>query len=169
MSRQRALDALHLRWTDRIPKWIEVPRHAEFLRRLTGIDPYEHAQEASIRAIELLDLDIADYYTSISPPVTTGAETTDTMGGTVAGFYDVGVNGSSGGTVWKEEISHSSFTVDEVLDFDTQRHPLNATADEFEAQISAQATNVQRHRQVLGEKAWPPDPVDWYNTVFMWL
>jgi len=168
MGRQRALDALHLRWTDRIPKWIEVPRHASFLRTLTGIDPYEHPQEASIRAIERLDLDIADYYVSIAPPVTGGVETRDTASGTVAGFYDVGVNGSNGGTLWKEEITHSSFTVDEVLSFDTRQHPLNMTLNEFEAQISTQLTDVQRRRQVLGDRAWPPDPVDWYNTVFMW-
>ncbi len=57
MSRQRALDAVHLQPTDRIPQ-MECLQHPEFERALTGIDPYQHPQKARLAMLEELDLDL---------------------------------------------------------------------------------------------------------------
>ena len=168
MGRQRALEAIHLRETSRIPKWIGVPRHAQFLDKLTGIDPYEHPKEASLRAIELLDLDIADYFESISRSPVAGSETKSVKVGTHAAFYDIGTDGGDGTTLWKTHPVQRTHTVEGVLGFDVERHMPHATVDEFEAEIRARWAVVQEHRRTLGERAWPQDPVDWYNTVFMW-
>jgi hypothetical protein len=56
MSRQRALDAIHLQPTDRIPQ-MECLQHPDFERALTGIDPYRHPQQARLKLLDLLDLD----------------------------------------------------------------------------------------------------------------
>ena len=40
MSLQRAVNAIHLKPTDRIPQW-EFISHPAFERVLTGIDPYQ--------------------------------------------------------------------------------------------------------------------------------
>lgn len=58
MSRERALEAIQLRKTERIPKWIGVPYNAEFLERLSGIAPYLYPKEASLQAIKELNRDV---------------------------------------------------------------------------------------------------------------
>lgn len=168
MSRQCALETIHLRKTERIPKWIGVPHHAEFLEKLTGMDPYEHPKEVSLQAIEQLDLDVAGYFEVITRPPVNGAETRDVGEGRKAAFYDVGVNGGDGGTLWKNAAAHPFQTVEDVLCFDVEEHPLCKTTEEFEAELRVAWAKTQEHRDGLGGRAWTENPVDWYNTVFMW-
>ena len=58
MSRQRALAAINLQPTDRIPR-TECVQHPEFERALTGIDPYLHPQKARVAMLQKLDLDMS--------------------------------------------------------------------------------------------------------------
>ncbi len=166
-GKQCALSAMQLRKTGRIPKWIGVPRHPEFLRRLTGIDPYDSTRTATIRAIEALELDVSDYYESMQPSLLAGPETRRVENETLSAFYSVGIGGADGGSVWKDH-SRRFEDVEDVLNYDVAQHPLNRTVEQFESQLSQSLARVKVHRRALGDRAWVPDPVDWYNTVFMW-
>ena len=57
VKRQRALDAIFLRPTDRIPHRKSLT-HPAFEQRLTGIDPWEHPRLARERMLELLPQDV---------------------------------------------------------------------------------------------------------------
>jgi hypothetical protein len=60
MGRQRALDALFLRPTDRIPSQ-EVFEHPGLIGKASGIDPFEDPVAAYMKALPLLDIDwVAD-------------------------------------------------------------------------------------------------------------
>lgn len=56
MSRDRFLKAVNLETTDRVPcnEWID---HPEFVRTLTGIDPFLDPAGAVVRTIKMLDID----------------------------------------------------------------------------------------------------------------
>jgi len=56
MPKSRALAAINLQPTDRIPsqEWID---HPQFVHELTGIDPFEHPAQAVIETVKRLDLD----------------------------------------------------------------------------------------------------------------
>ena len=56
MSKSRALKAMNLEWTDRVPaqEWID---HPEFIKKITGIDPFEHPTEAVVKLLKVLDMD----------------------------------------------------------------------------------------------------------------
>lgn len=56
MALDRALRAFNLQPTDRIPsqEWLD---HPEFIRKITGIDPFERPTEAVLAAIRALDID----------------------------------------------------------------------------------------------------------------
>jgi len=166
MGRDRALEAIRLRKTDRIPKWIGVPLNAEFLEKLTGLDPTVHPKKASIRAIELLDLDVAGYYDYLEHPDISGADTGEVEGLKVSRFQ--GLSGVKGGgvTAWSQQ--ELKFDVEDVLAYDVERHPLNKTVEEFEEDLTKAWRARGERQEVLGERAFIEEPVDWYNTVFMW-
>ena len=56
MSKERFLKALRLEQTDRVAQneWLD---HPEFIKKHTGIDPYEEPERAVVAAIKKLDLD----------------------------------------------------------------------------------------------------------------
>lgn len=56
MSRKRALRAMNLEQTDRVPcqEWID---HPEYIRKMTKIDPFEYPTEAVIEILKVLDVD----------------------------------------------------------------------------------------------------------------
>jgi hypothetical protein len=57
MSKKRALQALNLETTDKIAV-MELLEAPQFVRRLTGIDPYEHPLQAFAEAHRMLDIDL---------------------------------------------------------------------------------------------------------------
>ena len=166
MGRERALRALRLEKTDRIPKWIGVPLNAAFLERLTGLDPTVHPKEACIRAIELLDLDVAGYYDHLEPVEICGSETGEVEGLKVSRFQ--GLSGVRGGglTVWSQQAL--SFDVEEVLNYDVAQHPLNKTTEGFAEELESAWKAHEERQAVLGGRSFIEEPVDWYNTAFMW-
>ncbi|MFO7612666.1 MAG: uroporphyrinogen decarboxylase family protein [Clostridia bacterium] len=56
MSRERAVKAMNLEPTDRVPaqEWVD---HPEFIRKITGMDPFEQPEEAIVELIKKLDID----------------------------------------------------------------------------------------------------------------
>jgi hypothetical protein len=56
-SRERALKAINLEPTDRIPHY-EFLSNPDFETELTGIDAYQHPLKARLRTLELLDIDM---------------------------------------------------------------------------------------------------------------
>ena len=166
MSRQRALEGLNLNKTDRIPRWIPVPPHAEFLEKLTGLDPILHPVETSLKAIELLDLDVADYYDCLDRPNISGYDTGEVDGLRASRFYDLARGKGRATTTWKQHAL--KFGVEDVLNYDVEQHALNKTAEEFEQDLRAARAKFQERQKRLGDLAWIGEPVNWYNTVFMW-
>jgi len=57
VSIERARKAIRGEPTDRIP-FFDTPLHPGFLRKLTGLDPFEHTAEAVVRAMVRLDIDM---------------------------------------------------------------------------------------------------------------
>lgn len=58
MSRERALAAINLKKTDRIPSCDGITVHHEFIQKISGLDLRKHWQEAVIRCIRILDTDV---------------------------------------------------------------------------------------------------------------
>lgn len=56
MSKKRALRAMSLESTDRVPcqEWID---HPEYIKKITGIDPFEQPTEAVVKLLKVLDID----------------------------------------------------------------------------------------------------------------
>lgn len=57
MSIERAKKALKGEYTDCIPLF-DMPKHRNFLKKLTGIDPFENTVEAVTQAVHKLDIDM---------------------------------------------------------------------------------------------------------------
>ena len=58
--------------------------------KLTGIDPYERTKEVSICAIELLDIDVADHFDTITYNAFTGSESIYAADRTMISLFDEG-------------------------------------------------------------------------------
>lgn len=168
MGRWHALEAIRLRKTERIPKWIGVPFHPEFLEKLTGIDPFSSPQEASIRAIEQLELDVADYFEVVRPTAGSESEVRDVADGKITAFYPMAVQGLTGGETLWQDSAQNFHSVEDVLNYDVTQHQYYKKTEQFEEELKAGFAKIQEHRLVLRDRAWVPDPVSWYNTVFMW-
>ena len=148
MSYQRALAAVNLRETDLIPQ-IEYLAHAEFVHKISGIDPFERPAEAEAETYRRLDLDLV-WYTELNRLV------------------DPQLNGDRAvtewgwaGSVWR---THFPFqTVEEVLSYD----PLAATGEWNMAAKVQQLADEHGERQALyGQNALVPG--GYYTTLFMW-
>ncbi len=61
MSKKRALKAMNLEYTDRVPcqEWVD---HPLFIEKTTGINPFDHPDKAVVELIRKLDI---DWYVSI--------------------------------------------------------------------------------------------------------
>ncbi len=57
MGADRALRRILLQPVDRIPHWEHIS-NPDFIRLVSGIDPYEHPRQAALRALELLPIDM---------------------------------------------------------------------------------------------------------------
>ena len=166
MGRERAVEAMRLKRTDRIPKWMAAPLHAEFLERLTGLDPTVYPKETSLKALELLDLDVSGYYERLERSALRGSETVEAGDETLSAWMGLGTGEGGGVQTWR---SHTlDFSVEEVLNYDVAAHPLSKTKEEFAATLGAVWAEHQARQAVVGERAFIEEPVDWYNTVFMW-
>lgn len=161
MSRQRALAALSLEPTDRIPNWNCFPYSLEFVEELTGIDPRSHLQDAWLSTVRALDLDVVGHVAGDELP----ADRLDS--GEVA--YD-GATARTAGVAWGDshwKLEHDFSTPEQVLDYDPVANDSKAV-DELRAEYQARQNRVEEARALVGDAAWIPDAADHYHTLFMW-
>lgn len=160
MSRQRALAAIHLQPTDRIPQ-IECLQHPDFERALTGIDPYTHPQQARLRMLELLDLDInltgvPNTDTPIDNPFADGASSITLADGRHAVRW-----GATATSHWDWGTEFSS--VEQVLAYDPQQDMPSETVECLADRLQ---DAFNRQRELVGERYLVMGGT--YRTLFMW-
>lgn len=160
MSRQRALDAIHLQPTARIPQ-VECLQHPDFERVLTGIDPYQHPRQARLRMLDLLDLDInlAGVPTSDDPianPFEDGASSK-----TLADGRHVVRWGATATSHWDWGAEFTS--VEQVLAYDPLRKMPTESVAELAAQFQA---SLERQRALADGRYLEMGGT--YLTLFMW-
>lgn len=163
MSRERALKAINLENTDKIPQ-LEVIDNPDFIKLISGIDPYEKPLESFLKTIENLDIDMIYNVPTESRKFEPDETQVDKEAG--LSYTQWGL----GGTPWHIP---SMTTVDEILRYDPAKfepkteddrriHHLAMTsvseiADEFSR------THCDAQRQA-GNLALVPG-VDWHTLI----
>lgn len=161
MSRQRALAALELQPTDRVPTWNCFPFSREFVEELTGIDPSARPRDAWASAVRRLDLDVVG-----GPP---GAAPSDSRLRPGQVVYKGGA-ALTVGVAWGEsrwQLKPGLSSPKQVLDYD----PVAAhtkSVDQLAQEFQARQARAEQARRSLGDAAWVSDAADHYNTLFMW-
>ena len=171
LSYERALKAINLEPTDRIPQWPVMDCPA-FVQELTGIDPHEHPQRAMLRLTELLDLDISRVPTSDEPSQVRFAEGQDVALDAEGHEVVRWGTGSTSGWDWGKKFC----TVEEVLAFEPLDHlaemPLahSGARHDFRKPVADLAYEFgEPHRQLqelVGARALVNG--SFYLTLFMW-
>ena len=111
MSRQRALDTLNGRPTDRVAQ-LEWNAPPDFLREVIGIDPYKNPSEAWLSFVERFDIDAT---------IRGGAGVPSAMGGDVRRDRDHAyTQWGIGDTSWLTDPIYK--TADQILAFDPRSH-----------------------------------------------
>ena len=107
MSKKRALDAMYLRDTDRVPnqEWID---HPAFIKKMTGIDPFEYPTEAVLEILKILDV---DWYVGIPEKARKFSEGETSRIEEGIHYTEWGFTGSQ----WEDE--HVFEDIEEVLDY----------------------------------------------------
>ncbi len=160
MSRARALAAIHLQPTDRLPQ-MECLQHPEFERALTGIDPYRYPQQARLKMLDLLDLDV----NNAGIPRTNDPIENPFEDGASSKTLDDGRHvvrwGAAATSHWDWGMEFTS--VEQVLDFDPlsklPAETVAETAVKFQASLDAQ-------RALAGGRCLEMGGT--YLTLFMW-
>lgn len=158
MALERALKAIRLEPTDRIPR-LEMVSHPDFIQKVTGIDSGQHPQIAQIKLIETLDLDI-DRVPPIDEPITVSftddnESIIDQDGNRVVRW--------GAGTTWRWNWGEHFHNIDQILDYEprTIHYPesVETLTQQFQASIDLQ-------RELLGNRCLPFG--DLYTTLLMW-
>ena len=167
MALKRALRAIHLEPSDRIPNW-EFISHPDFERAITGIDPYQHPQRSALRMAEILDLDIAYVPANDDPVPPLREDGLDSEGHRVVRW------GAS--TTWRWNWGDQVRTEEDVLAFQPlEQLDLSGTsipeADDYsvseEELVERFRKRLEENQALLGHLALSGVP-GWYNTFFMW-
>ena len=169
MDRERALKAIRLEPTDRIPHWESLSNPA-FEQRVTGIDPWEHPQRARQCLLEKLPQDVGSAGTS-DEPVERLEE------GSLTFIDEDGKRSARWGTgrTWHWNWGEHFRTMDDVLAYDPLEHmdqrgtgvvaeyDYGLTVDELACQLQQ---TIDRQRSATGGRALVTG--GFYNTIFMW-
>jgi len=160
LSRQRALAAIHLQPTDRIPQW-EIVQHPDFERALTGIDPYQHPQKARLAMLARLDLDgfsggIPRTDDPIENPFEDGASSKVLQDGRHAVRW-----GATATSTWDWGKEFTS--VKQVLDYDSSQVMPRGTVGELAASYQSA---IDEQRALVGDLYLETGGT--YKTLFMW-
>ncbi len=165
---ERALKAINLEETERIPHW-EMISNPDFERAVTGIDPYEHPQKCRLKLIEILDLDIGAAPLSDDPikEEVTKWEKGESVKYDAEGHLVVRWGAA---TTWRWDWGRGFKSVEEVLDFD----PLEIKYDPYCGDLTLSAKDLaeyynERHRkmqELVGERCLVMG--GFYKTLIMW-
>ncbi len=149
MSKERALKAINLERTDRVPQ-IEYIFHTEYVKKISGVDPYEAPEKALAETYRKIDLDLIWYtYGGIIP------ETEKEVS-----HYEKTEWGWQGST-WR--MSFPFKTVEEVLSYD----PLKEQKKMSFARVKQLfAEDYGRVKEAYGNYVLVPG--GYYTTLFMW-
>ena len=167
MALQRAIKAVNLETTDRIPNW-EFLSNPEFEYALTGIDPYQHPQQSALRMIEILDLDIAGAPLSDDPLPPLPENGVDIDGHRVGRW--------GGGSTWRWNWGDQFNTEAEVLAYqpleNLDLHGVSMpVARDYSVSIGDLTTEftdqLEKSQELLQDSALSGVP-GYYNTFFMW-
>jgi hypothetical protein len=149
MSKQRALDAIFGRRTDRTPLMAAID-HPAYLRRLTGMDPFRDPRGAFIVACQLWDVD----FLFGGPPEKTVEFSDESQ--MVVGKNDHLTEWGLTGSHW---IEHPEFqTHEDVLNFDPKLHDLHTVYDFLKAGtrvpelVERFSRSHQKAQDALGEQ-----------------
>ena len=169
MDRERALKAMRLEPTDRIPHWESLSNPA-FEERLTGIDPWEHPQRARQCLLDKLPQDMGAVPASDEPleRLEEGNLTFTDEDGRRSARWGTG-------RTWHWNWGEHFHTIDDVLAYDPlehmdQRgtgviaeHDYALAVDELAQELQQ---GIDRQRSATGDRALVAG--GFYNTLFMW-
>ena len=177
-GKQRALEAINLEATDRIPAW-ELLSNPHFESQLTGINAYEHPQKARLKTLELLNIDM----TLMFEPEKSAVEFKEGESSKVDNQGRRVVRWGAGGTIrWDHGFMFND--IQDVLKFDAISFFLEGKGLQkviFEDidpiqeylplsidQMAAKLNDFQNEKQrLVGESALVPG---WYyRTLWMWF
>ena len=169
MDRKRALDAINLKPTDRIPHW-ESLSNPNFEEMLTGIDPWQHPQKARRRLFELIPQDIGSVPLSDKPieRLADGQMTVTTDEGSRAARWGAG-------HTWDWDWGKHFHTEEDVLVYDPMEHldqRDGGVVAEYDYRLSVEELATALQEQIDAQRAVTGDRAlvvgGFYNTLFMW-
>ncbi len=176
MGYDRALKAINLEETDRIPSW-EFVSHPEFQKYVTGIDPYKNPQKAALKLLEKVQLDLC----GISIPLTDDPIEVGIMDFEEGQSSKIDASGHrvvrwGAGATWRWDWGNEFKSLEEVLEYDPDRleyddgyaalpiKNLNLSVEELAEKYNQYYHTVQnlvgKHTLVMGS---------YYKTLFMWF
>ena len=169
MDRERALKAIHLQPTDRIPHW-ESLSNPGFEQMITGIDPWEHPQQARRRMLELIPQDVGSVPTS-DEPIERPAD------GQLTFVDQDGTRSARWGAsrTWHWNWGGHFHSMEDVLAYDPLEHmdqrDTGIVAEyDYRLSVDELAQELQQgiddSRAVTGQRALVTG--GFYNTIFMW-
>ncbi len=158
MSKQRALKAINLLETDRIPcmEWLD---HPEFVKEITGIDPFIDPANAILKGIKKLDL---DWYISI-PKKSFKFNDNETKKELAEGQHvsEWGFTGS----FWKKEFSFHSD--EEVLEYNPFKDGYDEAVSRFRKDAENAINSVLHDQTMVGDSALVTGL--YYTVLFQWF
>lgn len=168
MGYERALRAIHLQETDRIPNW-ELISNPEFERTVTGIDPYVHPQKCALKLIEKLDLDVTAGLPLSDDPL----KNRITVWKEESAKYDEEGNlvvRWGAGTTWRWNWGEGFKSVEEVLDFDPSKIKYDTYTGDLTLSVEEMARAYNRTHLKMQRLAGSRSLVMgcYYKTLFMW-
>jgi len=176
MGYDRALKAISLEETDRIPCW-EFISHPEFEKSVTQINPYKYPQKSALKLLEKLDLDLCGISIPLSDePAKAGMmhfEKGESLKLNASGHHVVRWGA---GATWRWNWGEGFTSLEQVLEFD----PAELKYDDGYAQLPcndlslsveelAEKYNQHYHKvqDLVGKRSMIMGA--YYKTLFMWF
>ena len=169
MDRERALKAIYLEPTDRIPHWESLSNPA-FEEQMTGIDPWKHPLKARQRLLEKIPQDIGALITSDEPVerLEEGRLTFEDEDGRRSARWGTG-------RTWHWNWGENFKSIDDVLAYDPLEHmdqrdtgvvagyDYRLSVDELAGELQR---SIDEKRKIAGTRVLVSG--GFYNTIFMW-
>lgn len=162
MSYEIAKDALNFKMPERIPYWGFPPFQIDFLRKVSGMDPFNYPIETQLKVIERCNMDAVFIFRHIpeKPEIETDEIVSDEKE-----RKKYTRNLGWGKSEWRE---HSTFkTVEQVLEFDPLEYDTK-TIGELTSKFKMKVEETKNVQEIVGNSAWIISPAEIYETLFMW-
>jgi len=150
---ERALNAIYLEDTDRIPQ-IEYLYHTGFILKTSGMDPFQAPKEAQAKTYERLDLDLVWYNDQPYRPY----DEAEAKG--LSSFWRSSAWSELFPSVWRRDFPVQS--VEDVLGYEPRKERGGKSVREVAEELR------QRHEEAQRLYATQLVPGGYYCTTFMW-